>query len=63
MTKKAVQKILSGIEKMTRTDNKKTLLNIKFSMNDCKNLSSKEIENLSDTTRDFFHFVQSFGDF
>ena len=44
---------------MTRTDNKITLVNIEFSMNACKNLSSKEIEKLSDTARDFFHVVQS----
>ena len=29
---KVIQKILSGIEKMTRSDNKITLVNIKFSM-------------------------------
>ena len=32
-------------------------------MNACQNFSSKEIENLGDTARDFFHFVQSFGGF
>ena len=47
---------------MIGTDNKITLVNIKFSMNACKNLSSKEIARLSATARDFFHFVQSFGD-
>ena len=61
--KKTVQKILSGIEKMTRKDNKITLVKIKFSMNACENLSNKEIENISDTARDFFHFVQRVGDF
>ena len=30
-------------------------------MNACKNLSKNELDNLSDTTREFFHFVQSFG--
>ena len=55
--------ILSGIEKMTRADNKITLVNIKFSMNACKSFSSKEIEKLSDTARDFLNFVQSFGEF
>ena len=52
-----VQKILSATEKMTQTDDKITLVNInscKFSMKACKKLSNKEIENLSDTTRDFF---------
>ena len=46
---------------MTRTDNKITLANIKFSMDACKNLSKGEINNLSDTVRDFFYFVKSFG--
>ena len=46
---------------MTRTDNKVTLVNIKFNLNACKNLSKKELDNLSDTARDFFYFVQSFG--
>ena len=45
---------------MSRTDDKITLVNIKFSMNACKNLSSKEIENLSDTARDFFSFCSKF---
>ena len=39
-----------------------TLVNIKFSLNACKNLSKNELDNLSDTARDFFYFVQSFGD-
>ena len=30
-------------------------------MNACKNLSKNELDNLSDTAREFFHFVQSFG--
>ena len=47
---------------MTRVDNKITLVNIKFSVNACKNLSKNELNNLSDTARDFFYFVQSFGD-
>ena len=42
---------------MTRTDNKITLVNIKFSLNACKNLTKNELNNLSDT--DFFYFVQS----
>ena len=59
--KKIIQKILRGIEKMTRTDYKITLVNIKFSINAFKKSSKKEIDNLSETPRDFFHFVQSFG--
>ena len=42
---------------MTRTDNKITLVNIKFSLNACKNLTKNELNNLSDT--DFFYLVQS----
>ena len=61
--KKTVQKILSDIEKVTQADDKITLVNIKFSSKTCKNLSNKKIENLSDTARDFFYFVKSFGDF
>ena len=47
---------------MTQTGNKITLVKIKFSMDTCKKLSNKQIENLSDTARDFFYFVQNFGD-
>ena len=48
---------------MMRTGNKITLVKIKFTMKACKNLSQKEIVNLSETARDFSHFVQSYGDF
>ena len=46
---------------MTRTDNEINLLNIKFNLNACKNLTKKELDALSDTAADFFHFVQAFG--
>ena len=46
---------------MTRTDNEINLLNIKFNLNACKNLTKKELDALSDTATDFFHFVQAFG--
>ena len=58
--KKGVEKIIFGTEQLTRIDNKITLINIKFNLNACKNLSKKEFDNLSDTARDFFYFVQSF---
>ena len=58
--KKVIEKILFETEQLTRTDNKITLVNIKFNLNACKNLSKRELDNLSDTTRDFFYFVQSF---
>ena len=46
--KKIVEKILSGIEKMTRTDNKLMLVNIKLSMDAYKNLSKNEPNSLGD---------------
>ena len=36
------------------------LVNIKFSLDVCKNLTKNELDNLSDTARDFFYFLQSF---
>ena len=58
--KKVIEKILIKTEQLTRTDNKITLVNIKFNLNACKNLSKRELDNLTNTTRDFFYFVQSF---
>ena len=46
---------------MKRIDNKKTLVNIRFNLNACKNLSKKELDVLSDTATNFFHFIQAFG--
>ena len=51
--KKVIEKNFFGTEQLTRTGNKITLVNIKFNLNDCKNLSKKELNNLSDTARDF----------
>lgn len=48
---------------MTKTYDKIILVMVKFSMKACKNLSQREIVNLSDTARDFFHFFQSFRNF
>ena len=56
-----IEKILFGTEKMTRTDNKITLCKIQFNPNACKNLSEKELDFLSDTTTNCFHFIQAFG--
>ena len=53
--------ILFGTEQMIRTDNKITLVNIRFNLNACKNLSKKELDALSDTAGSFFHFIQAFG--
>ena len=54
-------KILVGIDKMDRSDNKITLCKIKFNLGACKQLSKDKILSLSDTERDFFYFVQAFG--
>ena len=59
---KLIEKILFGTKQLTRTDKKITLVNIKFSLNACKNLSKNELDNLSNTAKEFFYFVQSFGD-
>ena len=59
--KKVIEKILFETEQMTRTDNKITLVNVKFNLNACKNLSQKELDTLSDTATNFFHFIQAFG--
>ena len=59
--KPIVDKILLGIEQMTRTDNKITLCRFKFNLGACKNLTKTEIHSLSDTARNFFQFIQAFG--
>ena len=46
---------------MKRTDNKITLVNIRFNLNACKNLSKKELDALSHLATIFFHFIQAFG--
>ena len=61
--KKIIDKIPNGIEKMTRTDKKLTLVtlvNITFSMDVYKNLNKNELNSLRDTALDLFDFVQSF---
>ena len=59
--RKIIDKMLIGIDKMDRTDKKLTLCKIKFSLSACKELTEDEILSLSDTARQFFYFVQSFG--
>ena len=46
---------------MTRTYNKITFVNNRFNLNACNNLSKKELDALSDTSSNFFHFIQTFG--
>ena len=59
--KKVIDKVLFGTEQMTRADNRVTLVNIRFNLNACKKLSKKELDDLSDTATNFFHFVHDFG--
>ena len=40
---------------MARTDNEITLCNIQFNLNDCKNLSNKELDALNDTASNFLN--------
>ena len=46
-------------EQMTRT--KLTLVNIKFNLSACKNLTKKELDAVSDTAMNSVHFVQAFS--
>ena len=59
--RKIIDKILIEIDKMDETDKKITLCKIKFSLSAYKELSEDEIISLSDTARQFFYFIQSFG--
>ena len=59
--KEIIDKILIGIDKMDRTDDKITPCKIKFSLSACKELSEGEILSLSETASHFFYFIQSFG--
>ena len=56
-----VNKILLGVEQMTRTDQKITLCKVKFNLAACRDLTKNEVDSLSDTARNFFQFVQAFG--
>ena len=46
------------MEKLTRTDSKITLFNIRFNLNACKNLYVDELDALSDTASNFFHLFK-----
>ena len=56
-----IKKILFGTKKMTITDKKNTLCNMRFNLNAYKNLSKEELDVLSDTNSNLFHSVQAFG--
>ena len=59
--KEIIDKILIGIDKMDKSDNKITLCKTKLDLAACKQLSEDEIISLTDTARDFFYFIQTFG--
>ena len=46
---------------MNTTANKITLCNTRFNLNACKNLSTEELDALSDTASNLFRFIQAFG--
>ena len=46
---------------MDRSDKKITLCKIKFNMSAYKRLLKKEIDSLSETAQNFFHFINAFG--
>ena len=46
---------------MDKTDKKITLCKVKFSLSACKERNEGEILSLRDKGRQFFYFVQSFG--
>ena len=58
---KIIDKMLVGIDKIIKSNQKITLCKIKFNLGACKKLSKNEINSLSDTARDFFYFNQAFG--
>ena len=54
-----INKILFGIEKFQKKDNKIKLITLKFSMNECKKL--KNGHRLRLTTQDLLHLMYQFG--
>ena len=54
-------KVLKGIGKIKREDNKLTLVKFKFSMEGNSELKQEEISSLSETAKYFFHFTKRFG--
>ena len=58
--KKFIEKILFGTNQMKKADDKVTLVNIRFNLNACKNLSKKELDALSHSATIFFSFYSGF---
>ena len=54
--------MLKGVENFKRKDKKLMLVKLKFSMKGYSELEQNEISVLSETIRDFFHFVKSLGE-
>ena len=54
--------MLKRIEKIKREDKKLALVRLKFAMKRYSEFKQNEISALSETARDFFHFVKSFGE-
>lgn len=59
--KKVINKVLKGIEKIDKTDQKLTLQKSKFSIASYKGLTINNIMLLSETARDFLHLLEGFG--
>lgn len=59
--KKVINKVLKGIEKIDKTDQKLTLQKSKFSITGYKGLTNNNIMLLSETARDFLHLLEGFG--
>ena len=57
--KKILNKILYGIKKLEKKDNKVTVITLTFSMNECENI--KNANRLSTTTKDLLHLMNKYG--
>ena len=59
--KKITNKVLKGIEKMDRIDQKLTSQRLKFSMQGYKKLTNNKMLTFLETVKDFVHVLESFG--
>ena len=48
------------MKKMKKTDNKLTMIKIRFGQENFKKLTKKEISQLSDSDKDLFYFIEKF---
>ena len=58
--KKVIEFFVVVTNQMTRAVDKRALISIRFYLSACKNLTKKKLDALSDTTSNFFHFMQAF---